>query len=617
MNRFRVFIWAFILIPLNSYLVIMGEVFYYPLHTTAVSLFYNALVTLILLLALNAFLLRSFPRLSLSREEILLIYIMICLSTSLCGHDMLQILMTLLGHAHWFANEQNRWAEKFFQYLPGWLIVTQKDVLEGYYCGGFSLLQSVKAFLKPMISWGVFTLILYWTLYYFTALLSDGWIHQERLTFPIAQVPLELTRERDSIFKNKLFLVGCGIAGISDIWHGVHYLLPYFPDLSLKWDLSVYISTLSPPWNAIGWTPLCIYPFAIGLSYFIPTDLAFSCFFFYWLWKLQMVIRNAVGIPPMPGPYQSAQSSGAWIGFGLITIWFGRKYILQQVRKREITNLVNFSIGFCSLIAFGITMGMSLQVASLYFALYLVICISIARMRAELGPPTHDLYAAGPDWIISSFAGSKVLGPQNLVVFSLLYWITRDYRSHPVGHMIEGQKITSQFKEKTTFPLIIPVLFAGMLGFLSAFLTLLYMFEKWGLASKLGNYYGVHMAWEAFNRLDRWLEQPTGPDLASIKHFFYGLAFVSFLSILKKPFPFQPFHPVGYAVAGSWTMSYLWFSVFLSWLVKMFILKYGGLRSYRTCIPFFLGFIVGEYIVCVFWVLFGTLTKAEIYRFFI
>lgn len=64
-------------------------------------------------------------------------------------------------------------------------------------------------------------------------------------------------------------------------------------------------------------------------------------------------------------------------------------------------------------------------------------------------------------------------------------------------------------------------------------------------------------------------------------------------------------------------MSHLCFSVFLSLLLKIFILKYGGLKIYKKALSFFLGLIIGEYIVDVLWVAFGILTKSEIYRFFI
>jgi hypothetical protein len=45
----------------------------------------------------------------------------------------------------------------------------------------------------------------------------------------------------------------------------------------------------------------------------------------------------------------------------------------------------------------------------------------------------------------------------------------------------------------------------------------------------------------------------------------------------------------------------IWFSVFVSWLLKLLILKYGGLYLYRVLKPFFLGLILGEATAAGFW----------------
>ena len=66
---------------------------------------------------------------------------------------------------------------------------------------------------------------------------------------------------------------------------------------------------------------------------------------------------------------------------------------------------------------------------------------------------------------------------------------------------------------------------------------------------------------------------------------------------LRRLFAWFPLHPVGYAVSGSWTMSWLWFSLFIAWLVKWLVLHHGGLRTYRRALPLFFGLILGDYVV--------------------
>jgi hypothetical protein len=77
-----------------------------------------------------------------------------------------------------------------------------------------------------------------------------------------------------------------------------------------------------------------------------------------------------------------------------------------------------------------------------------------------------------------------------------------------------------------------------------------------------------------------------------------------------------PFHPAGYALASSsWTFGWLWFSVFVSWSVKTTLLRYGGVGLYRKAFPFFMGLIMGEFIVGGGWVLVRLFTGIEVYSF--
>jgi hypothetical protein len=57
-----------------------------------------------------------------------------------------------------------------------------------------------------------------------------------------------------------------------------------------------------------------------------------------------------------------------------------------------------------------------------------------------------------------------------------------------------------------------------------------------------------------------------------------------------------PLHPVGFAVSGSWNMSLLWLPLAVAWLVKLLVLRYGGLRLYRQALPFFLGLMLGDFV---------------------
>jgi len=56
-------------------------------------------------------------------------------------------------------------------------------------------------------------------------------------------------------------------------------------------------------------------------------------------------------------------------------------------------------------------------------------------------------------------------------------------------------------------------------------------------------------------------------------------------------------------------------SVFVSWLVKTVILRYGGMSSYRPASTFFLGMILGEFVAGTFWGVLGILQHRPMYNF--
>jgi hypothetical protein len=67
------------------------------------------------------------------------------------------------------------------------------------------------------------------------------------------------------------------------------------------------------------------------------------------------------------------------------------------------------------------------------------------------------------------------------------------------------------------------------------------------------------------------------------------------LAWLRTTFLWWPFHPAGYVVGASFALMRLWLPLFMAWLLKTFILRYGGLSGYRRALPLFMGLVIGEF----------------------
>jgi hypothetical protein len=74
-----------------------------------------------------------------------------------------------------------------------------------------------------------------------------------------------------------------------------------------------------------------------------------------------------------------------------------------------------------------------------------------------------------------------------------------------------------------------------------------------------------------------------------------------------------PFHPLGFALGGSWYMSYVWASVLVGWLVKVLLLRYGGQRAYLRALPLIFGIILGDCVWGMIWLFVGMILHRPTY----
>ena len=80
-----------------------------------------------------------------------------------------------------------------------------------------------------------------------------------------------------------------------------------------------------------------------------------------------------------------------------------------------------------------------------------------------------------------------------------------------------------------------------------------------------------------------------------------GMAVMALLMLARHHLLWWPLHPIGYVVSGTWILNSVWFSIFLAWLIKVLVLKYAGPGGYRGTRWFFLGMILGQFVVGGMW----------------
>ena len=626
----RAILIGLILIPPNSYWVAQRSIVWGG-SPTYMSVFYNVVFSLAFLTFLNIAARKLLNRFALSQGEMLTVYVILCMGTAVAGLDMVGMLVTLLGHPFWFATPENEWQNLFWKYVPRWLSVDNHRVLAGYYEGGstFYSLENIKGWLVPVLWWSGFVFALVFVMLCINVIMRKRWTEDEKLSYPIIQLPLEMTKEggASGFFGNRLLWIGFAIAGGMNMINSLHFLYPTVPSIPIR-DIDIGRYFVEKPWSAVGWTPLHFYPFLIGLGYFIPLDLSFSYWFFYLFWKAQFIVGSALGMRGLPEfPYPYAQVYGALMGLVIILIWTSRRYLFHILRDvlrgraadqdepvRYRTALLGIISVMLLLTLFSYRAGMSLWVIFAFFVIYFGICLVITRMRAQLGPPLHELNYGGPIHVMSWILGTRRLGSANLTMFSYYWFFNRSYTCHPMPHQLEGFKLA----ERTGMDsrrLASAMMIAAAVGIPVAFWVYLHMFYKEGAASGLG-WHALGNGNHTFgSNLQYWLNNLSLTDSIHVAFMGGGMAFTFFLMVMRTRFLWWSLHPIAYPLARDYNMNRMWFAIFISWAVKIMLFKYGGLKMYRKALPFFIGLILGEFMIGGGWSIIGMILGIPVYVF--
>ncbi len=628
----RALIIGAVLIPLNNYWIMQVEAVWNTGHSTCLSLMWHVVLNLLILILINLYLLKRFlPKYSLTQAELIAIYAMLTLGASIAGRDMLQILIPVIGWPFWFATPENEWSQLFHRYIPRWLTVSDQRVLQDFYEGKSSFYNwdNFQAWLSPVLWWSAFIVVLGFVMICANVLVRKQWTRNERLSYPIIQLPMAITADggTSQFFRNKLLWIGFFSAAGLDILNGLHYFFPVLPHLPVSYlDHNIGRYFTSKPWNAVGSLRLPLYPFAIALGFFLPLDLSFSIWFFYLFRKGQQVLGSAMGLRALPQfPYLNQQSSGAWIGLFFVAIWLSRSHLKVVIKcifrrrgpedldepLRYRTAAIGIIIGMTLLTLFCYTAGMSLLIIIPFFVIFFMLSTAITRMRAELGPPTHELVNMNAGNMLVDILGSRRVGANNLTVFPLFWFFSgRGYRSHMMPHQLESFKMAENARVNGK-RLVYAMVIAMALGGLSAFWALLHLSFKLGLdLIPIGHDSSV------FRMLQGRINNPGGTNVPAVGFMGIGMVFTFLLMFIRMRFLWWPLHPAGYALSMNFGIDYIWSCLVISCLIKWLVLKYGGMRLHRKATTFFFGVILGEYCTGGFWSLMSVLLQQRTYDFY-
>lgn len=556
-------------------------------------------------------------------HELMLCYIVLTATIPIVGFGGLRFLATGMGYLPFVSETMPQWQ----RYLPGVQhlpVLHNMDAIRQLYTGGHGV--PWRAWIVPIGFWSVYLLLLSTIWICMAGIFRRIWIDQERLTFPIAQMPLEIMNPKENVFRKPLFWIGLAVPVVLQSLLVLHNWYPAVPAMQLKYyDVKQFLFT-SPPWNAIPGVPVSFYPMGIGLAYFVPSDVSLSCWLMAVVMKLVYVVAavfgvEAAGTGAARFPYSEEQACGSWLALAGIVIWGARHHwrtVLKTVsesERRAVVQMIAIAI-FCAFACVGMmaSVGIPVLAAAIVLLVYIAYMLSGARVRAEAGAIwTFAPVGWTPHRTMTSILGSNGLSDQALVAgghFNLVHW---DIRGQSLPYLMEGMDIAerSGIRWRTVLAMVaIGTVTALAMGWWS---TLAKLYDV-GASTAKANPYGMTKVRLSFEEAHRVATQAPGWDPPGVAAASFAVALTVLLTWTRRAGIFG-LHPIGYVMCNSLIMNAFILPFFLAWLTKTLVLKLGGHKAYRTSVMFFVGVILGDVVAQGGWALIGWIFNVPIYQF--
>jgi len=229
--------------------------------------------------------------------------------------------------------------------------------------------------------------------------------------------------------------------------------------------------------------------------------------------------------------------------------------------------------------------------------------VVMARSVSEAGMLMTETSFRPAD-LLTLVAPKAALGNRTLVALSLADGVfTRDLRGNLLSTFLDGLKM-SDIVKLDRHHLFIAVAIALVIALtVGGALHLLFPYAVGAVTMYDWVYHGSPLIAPQFYAPALQVADEYDPRLPAF--FGSGVLIALVCSIFRMRYSWWPLAPLGFALSGSWSMICFWFPIFVAWLLKSLIIRYGGMKVYNTFRPFFLGLILGEFSQAVLWATLG------------
>ncbi len=535
-------------------------------------------------------------------------------------------LLAIISSPYYGATPENDWAGNIHPYLPEWIFPHDNsgDAMRWFY-EGLPKGQAIPfdVWIGPLFWMLSLILTVYFVCFCLVVVFRRQWAVHERLVFPLMEMPRLLIDDGGRpMLRSKGFWFGVTIPLGMILFNLIGSFYIGFPKLEFTQAVTVQFSRDFPAISLMLYFPV------IGFMYLVSTSVSFSIVFFYLLAVVQEGVTNRIGYDvTRPDAFVWGMQSLSWQAWGgfvamvVVSLWMGRRHLGEVMRQvfrgqRTIddseemisyrTAVYGFLIGLAYILGWLWKSGMDLHIAVLFILGVLFAYYGVTRLVVQagvyfLGPPV------GAQAFTLAITGTSI-GGRNLVALGISYAWFGDVQSLFMPAAAHGARLAELYRIRRSMAWALGL--SAVVGFITCLYFVLSLCYQYG-AGNFGSWYfvaGGGAGGMAYDGVIRHFNEPWPTDLNKLSYFGIGIVGYALLAALQYRFHWWPLHPIGITLAPLWMTRLIVFSIFLAWLCKSSIMRYGGISAYRDARPFFIGLIAGyflgvgvSFLVDIFW----------------
>jgi hypothetical protein len=566
-------------------------------------------------LFLNVGLKRVWPGMALRQGELLTILAMMWVVGTIPQNGWINFWAPILAAPTYFASPENQWADTFFDFIP-WNVFPPTDrlLIHGFWFGlpegtavpwdgWVGIIFQWLGVSMAMLAFGVCIIVLF----------QKHWEEQEKLTFPLAQMPLDLMRGFDGprrmpdLFRLRLFWIGALVAFAPILYNISTYFVPGMTHL----EFLTIPRYLNPEIPLIGHLKIRYMPIVMAVTYLCPLDILGSLVFFRIMETFKGGIMDRVGFSVgAPGQQIAGQqiifleNYGALMFIAMWAIWVARRHLRQLWRqartgegdRREVRRYrlawAGLILSTIYVLSWAMSLGISLVLAAGVFALMVLTLLATAKLIAATGFAyllPYRPYLKG-DGFIEEVVGTIKIPARELTAMKI-FTSKAFFGTFLIPAWPAIPHIFRMFSLRRQPGWVMAAVFVAFpVGFLVAAATLIELVYTEGGAMLYVSHFRISLVYEQISHI---LHNPTVFDWGKLGVFLFGWTEAGMLTFLRARFHWFPLHPVGLAFEGTFGPDLYWLTLAIVWAVKLTLLSYGGVKAYVAGKPFFYGLGIG------------------------